>query len=124
MCDNGDLKKDKKKSKKDKELKSPVEAQPPLGPLVALGKPRDKLSKRPRCVTFELWIINLLRLRTYHDSCIAHNYCVLDASCDSHMIWFINNNFMNNNVIIMTYIQYVTQSEKRVLITKILAPFK
>lgn len=36
-----------KKLKKEKELKSPVELQPPLGPLVALGKPRDKL-KRPR----------------------------------------------------------------------------
>lgn len=36
-----------KKSKKEKEIKSPVELQPPLGPLVALGKPRDKL-KRPR----------------------------------------------------------------------------
>ena len=43
-------KKAAKKLKKEKELKSPVEAQPPLGPLVALGKPREKATKRPRCV--------------------------------------------------------------------------
>lgn len=43
-------KKAAKKLKKEKELKSPVEAQPPLGPLVALGKPREKPTKRPRCV--------------------------------------------------------------------------
>ena len=39
-----------RKSKKEKEaLKSPVEALPPPGPLVALGRPKDKV-KRPRCV--------------------------------------------------------------------------
>lgn len=40
---------EKKAAKRMKKDLSAVESQAPLGPLVALGKPRDKLSKRPRC---------------------------------------------------------------------------
>ena len=48
LDDSTKTKKDKTNKKSKKELKSPVESQPPLGPLVPLGKPRDKLAKRPR----------------------------------------------------------------------------
>lgn len=51
-----DPKKDKKSVSKKKSSKKdpgpPIEAQPPPGPLVALGKPRDKSIKRPRSVGF------------------------------------------------------------------------
>lgn len=41
---------ERKAAKKLKKELQNVEAQAvPLGPLVALGKPRDKLKKRPRC---------------------------------------------------------------------------
>jgi hypothetical protein len=53
-----DSKKDKKSSNKKKSSKKdpgpPIEAQPPPGPLVALGKPRDKAIKRPRSVGSQL----------------------------------------------------------------------
>jgi hypothetical protein len=39
---------DKKAAKKLKKEQKMIESQPPLGPLVALGKPKDKLTKRAR----------------------------------------------------------------------------
>ena len=49
ISDGHEIKKEKSSKKSKKEIKSPVELQPPLGPLVALGKPRDRL-KRPRYI--------------------------------------------------------------------------
>lgn len=53
ISDGHEIKKEKSSKKSKKEIKSPVELQPPLGPLVALGKPRDRL-KRPRDLALKM----------------------------------------------------------------------
>lgn len=71
-------KKAAKKMKKEKELKSPVEAQPPLGPLVALGKPREKPTKRPRCVWRKLdMTFDLLNSSHFNIYYLLYNNAIL-----------------------------------------------
>lgn len=62
-----------RKSKKEKEaLRSPVEAHPPPGPLVALGRPKDKI-KRPRCVGGAMGVVN----PSASAETLVHCYCSL-----------------------------------------------
>ncbi len=55
----------------------PESMQPPPGPLVALGRPKDRANKRPRSVEEQL----ILRLVSFLPHSVLHGVCVCVCMC-------------------------------------------